>query len=68
GHAAAVRGGRSAVSALAGTVVVRRRPPGLEDLVDVWGPAPSALALMRRVKERLDPEGRLGQGRFSPWW
>ncbi|MGH9062676.1 MAG: FAD-binding oxidoreductase [Acidimicrobiales bacterium] len=68
GHAAAVRGWRSAVSALAGTVVVRRRPPGLEDLVDVWGPAPSALALMRRVKERLDPEGRLGQGRFSPWW
>jgi glycolate oxidase FAD binding subunit len=31
--------------------------------VDTWGPVP-ALDLMRRVKERFDPERRLAPGRF----
>ncbi|GAA4565082.1 FAD-binding oxidoreductase [Planotetraspora kaengkrachanensis] len=36
-------------------------PPGVE--VDFWGPA-GALDLMRRVKDRFDPERRLSPGRF----
>lgn len=59
---------RAEVSRLGGSVVVTRRPAGLAGLVEVWGPAPSAVAVMRRVKEQLDPAGRLAPGRFSPWW
>ena len=32
--------------------------------MNVWGPAPSALSVMRSVKDRLDPERRLAPGRF----
>ncbi len=32
--------------------------------VDAWGPAGDALGLMRRVKERFDPERRMSPGRF----
>ncbi|HZD66389.1 MAG TPA: FAD-binding protein [Acidimicrobiales bacterium] len=67
-QAATVVAWREAVARLGGTVVVRRRPPELAALVDLWGPAPEAVTVMRRVKEQLDPSGRLGRGRFSPWW
>ena len=33
-----------------------------------WGPPPSALAVLRAVKNALDPAGRLGPGRFAPWF
>jgi glycolate oxidase FAD binding subunit len=32
--------------------------------VDVWGPLPGAFPLMKRVKDRFDPDGRLNPGRF----
>ncbi|MGH9128561.1 MAG: FAD-binding oxidoreductase [Acidimicrobiales bacterium] len=66
--ASAVRGWRAAVGVLGGTVVVRRTVPGLAELVDAWGPPPRGARVMRRVKEALDPEGRLAPGRFSPWF
>lgn len=66
--AAASRSWRSAVGTLGGTVVVRRRVPGLQDSVDLWGPAPSGVELMARVKGALDPAGRLAPGRFAPWF
>jgi glycolate oxidase FAD binding subunit len=66
--AGVVREWRRAVGALGGTVVVRRRVPGLDELVDLWGPAPSSVGLMRRVKQALDPAGRLAPGRFAPWF
>lgn len=66
--AAACRDWRSAVGALGGTVVVRRRVPGLEDLVDLWGPPPGGVGLMGRLKHALDPGGRLAPGRFAPWF
>jgi glycolate oxidase FAD binding subunit len=59
---------RSAVEALGGTVVIRRGVPCLAELVSTWGPAPSSVELMRRVKAALDPEGRMAPGRFAPWW
>jgi glycolate oxidase FAD binding subunit len=46
-----------------GSVVVVDAPPQVKQAVDVWGPV-SALDLMRRVKDRFDPEHRLAPGRF----
>lgn len=63
-HAAAVEAWRHRVGELGGHVVVRRHLPGVEDHADVWGPPPAGLALMRRVKEQLDPGGRCAPGRF----
>ena len=46
-----------------GTVVVVDAPPAVKQAVDVWGPVP-ALDLMRRVKDRFDPDHRLSPGRY----
>lgn len=63
-HAACVRAWREQLIALGGHAVVRRRIAGLDDLVDCWGPPPSAIGLMRRVKQALDPDNRCAPGRF----
>ncbi len=55
---------RRAVAAYDGSVVVAAAPPAVKAGMDVWGPVGDALALMRRVKERFDPESRLSPGRF----
>lgn len=49
---------------LGGTVVVERSPVGLESAVDVWGELGPGIGLMRRVKDALDPAGRLAPGRL----
>jgi len=54
-RAAAVRAG--------GYAVVLTAPPAVRELVDMWGPV-AGLALMRRVKDRFDPEHRFAPGRF----
>jgi glycolate oxidase FAD binding subunit len=46
-----------------GSVVVLTAPPAVRSEVDSWGPVP-ALDLMRRVKERFDPDALLAPGRF----
>jgi len=46
-----------------GSVVVLQAPPEVKRLVDVWGPVP-AVELMRRIKDRFDPEHRMSPGRF----
>ncbi|HET8599511.1 MAG TPA: FAD-binding oxidoreductase [Segeticoccus sp.] len=61
--AAAVAALRERAHSFGGTVVVRDAAPPVKQAVDVWGPVP-ALGLMRRVKERFDPESRLAPGRF----
>lgn len=46
-----------------GSAVVLDAPADVKQAVDVWGPVP-ALDLMRRVKDRFDPDHRLSPGRF----
>jgi glycolate oxidase FAD binding subunit len=55
---------RERLAARGGGMVVVKAPPELKRAVDVWGPAGDALGLMRRVKERFDPDRRLAPGRF----
>ena len=50
-----------------GTAVVIR-PDGLEPAVPTRGRPPAGLAVMRAIKRRFDPDGRLGAGRFAPWF
>ena len=47
-----------------GTAVVEVCHPSVKAQMDVWGDAPEAMALMRRVKEQLDPYNLLNPGRF----
>jgi glycolate oxidase FAD binding subunit len=62
---AVVTAWREAVEGLGGTVSLHRTASGVN--VPAWGSPPSAVALMRRVKSQLDPDGRFGPGRFAPW-
>lgn len=55
---------RERLAVLGGSLVLHRAPAEVRALVEVWGPPPPALTLMRSVKERLDPERRLNPGRF----
>ncbi|WP_319460713.1 FAD-binding oxidoreductase [Micromonospora sp. RTP1Z1] len=54
---------RMATAAVAGHAVVLTAPPAVRDRIDLWGPV-DGLALMRRVKQRFDPDARLAPGRF----
>jgi len=60
---AAVERLRAVCSRHGGAVVVVDAPTEVKQSVDVWGPVP-ALDLMRRVKDRFDPDHRLAPGRF----
>ncbi|WNV75359.1 FAD-binding oxidoreductase [Geodermatophilus sp. DSM 44513] len=65
GDAAAVLPGlRAALAPHDGTAVVQRAPDAVRDRLDHWGPVGDALDLMRRVKDRFDPERRMSPGRF----
>jgi glycolate oxidase FAD binding subunit len=61
---AAIRDQRERLTARGGSLVLVKAPPELKRAVDVWGPPGDAVGLMRRVKERFDPDRRLGPGRF----
>lgn len=53
------------VSAAGGTSVTRQRPaPG----VRAWGQTPSAIGVLRALKDELDPDRRLSPGRFEEWF
>ena len=62
--AGAVTTARERLAARGGSLVLVKAPPELKRAVDAWGPAGDAVGLMRRVKERFDPDRRLGPGRF----
>ncbi len=63
--AAAIESARASLRALGnGAVVLAAAPPELRPRVDPWGPAPSGIEVMRRLKRELDPEARLAPGRF----
>ena len=44
---------------------LERAPLALRRRVDAFGPEPGGLALMRALKRRFDPDGRLAPGRFA---
>jgi glycolate oxidase FAD binding subunit len=60
----AVAEARAALAPLGGSLVVAAAPAAVRALVEVWGPPPPSLTVMRRVKKELDPEHRLAPGRF----
>lgn len=64
GILAAVEEIRRVAREYGGTAVVERCHPSVKAQMEVWGDAPEAMALMRRVKQQLDPDGRLNPGRF----
>ena len=60
----AVLAARGRVTERGGTLTLDAASAAIRERVDVWGPAPAALPLMRSMKERLDPQRRLAPGRF----
>ena len=54
---------RGWAASLGAHLVVERCPLSVKEEVDVWGEVEGG-ALMRRVKQRLDPQGILNPGRF----
>jgi glycolate oxidase FAD binding subunit len=61
-----VAAAHAAVHAAGGTSVLRTRPVS-GTAVPAWGPPPSAMAVLRAVKQQFDPAARFGPGRFDPW-
>jgi glycolate oxidase FAD binding subunit len=62
--AAALPALRAALLPHDGTAVLLHAPDAVHSSLDHWGPVGDALPLMRRVKHRFDPQGRLSPGRF----
>jgi glycolate oxidase FAD binding subunit len=48
---------------LEGHAVVLAAPPGVQEVLDMWGPTPG-LTLMRRIRDQFDPGHRFAPGRF----
>ncbi len=46
------------------TAIVEICHPSIKVKLDVWGPEPGSMDIMRRIKEQLDPQGLLNSGRF----
>ena len=47
-----------------GHVIIFAAPSELKHGLEVWGPSPPTLPLMRRIKHQFDPAGLLNPGRF----
>ncbi|MER7115089.1 FAD-binding protein [Saccharomonospora azurea] len=59
-----IEAAHDAVTAVNGTSVVHRAVPSG---VRPWGQVPSAVRVLRALKNELDPEGRLCPGRLGSW-
>jgi glycolate oxidase FAD binding subunit len=62
--AEAIRAARVRIATLGGSLTLETSPADIRERVDVWGPPPPSLALMKAVKNRLDPDRRLSPGRM----
>ncbi len=47
-----------------GHAIIFAAPADTKKNIDVWGPPPPTLALMREMKNQFDPKGLLNSGRF----
>lgn len=61
---AALASARRALAAGGGALVIEEAPAEVRAVIDPWGAAPAAFALMAGLKQRFDPDGRLNPGRF----
>jgi glycolate oxidase FAD binding subunit len=55
---------RAALAPLGGTLVLAAAPAAVREIASVWGAPPPSIAVMRHVKDQLDPDHRLAPGRF----
>ena len=55
---------RSKAAQHKGHVVLVDAPADLKRNLDIWGPAPAAFFLMRRIKQQFDPQRLMNPGRF----
>ena len=55
---------QSTAVSLGGDAIVETCPQAVRELIDVWGPAPSGMEIMRRIKRQFDPKNLLNPGRF----
>ena len=55
---------QAAAVGLGGNAIIETCPPDAKALIDVWGPEPPAMEIMRRIKRQFDPMGVLNPGRF----
>lgn len=51
-------------ASLEGHAILERATLDVKSSVDVWGPSPSGMHLMSRLKREFDPQGILNPGRF----
>jgi len=59
-----VDGLRNRLKGSGGTVVALQVPENLQGQLDLWGPPPGSIELMREIKRRFDPKRILNPGRF----
>jgi glycolate oxidase FAD binding subunit len=62
--ASAIAAVRRQVAALGGYIVVEEAPQTLAPALDIWGPEPEGVALMRSLRATWDPAGILNPGRY----
>ena len=60
----ALEGWRQKAENLGGSLKIEKAPIEIKNGFDSWGTLGSAAELMRRVKQRLDPENAFSAGRF----
>ena len=60
----AIQQTRQIAQRYSGTAVVEDCPLRVKGQIDVWGDPPDSLAIMRRIKDKFDPDGILNPGRF----
>src|SRR5437870_106164 len=60
----ALEGWRQKAENLGGSLIIEKAPIEIKNEFDSWGTLGSAAELMRRVKQRLDPENAFSAGRF----